>query len=269
MKALFNLRQRIRQSPHTLKGRIDDLTARRSLEWFAANLLLGLRASRDQIRGGRRIVKRDGVWYVPLWLPIVIALVLASSAVWPDAARVAIRVTSAAIHLIRGTSEFELASFFAPAVQYWSDDIKAWSAQYDVDPHLLATVMQIESCGHPKVISNAGAQGLFQVMPFHFEAGEDMLEPATNARRGASFLNYCAEAADSVIGLALACYNGGPSVINRARDRWASETQKYYRWGVGIYSDAVAGASRSDTFDQWLAAGGERLCASALNELER
>ncbi len=253
---------------HNLKARVQDITARRVLEWLAANLLRFLRLSRDQVRGGRKIVKRDGVWYVPLWLPIAIMILLASTVVWDDAARVASRVTSAVFQLVRGTSEVELAQFFAPAVRHWSDEINRWSAQYDIDPQLLATVMQIESCGHPKVISNAGARGLFQVMPFHFEAGEDMLDPATNAKRGASFLKYCAGAADGVVGLTLACYNGGPSVINLARTRWSNETQKYYRWGVGIYSDAIAGAARSDTLDKWLAAGGKSLCTSALKELE-
>ncbi|MCY3865973.1 MAG: lytic transglycosylase domain-containing protein [Chloroflexi bacterium] len=268
MKALIRRRQ-IRQRLQKLHARLSSITARGIFDWLAANLLCFLRLSRDQIRGGRRLVKRDGVWYVPLWLPIAVAIALASSAFWDDAAHFAGRLTSAAIHVIRGAREVELAPFFAPAVRHWSDEIKHWSGQHDVDPHLLATVMQIESCGHPRVISNAGAQGLFQVMPFHFEAGEDMLDPATNAKRGASFLRYCAGAADGVVGLTLACYNGGPSVINRARDRWPSETQKYYRWGVGIYSDAVAGAATSGTFDQWLAAGGDRLCASALRELER
>ncbi len=269
MKALIRLPKRLGLRLRNLKARLTSLTARGTLNWLAASLLGCLRLSRDQIRGGRRLVKRDGVWYVPLWLPIVIAILLASSAGWDDAARFATRLTSAAFHLIRGSREVELAPFFAPAVRHWSDEIKHWSGQHDVDPHLLATVMQIESCGHPTVISNAGAQGLFQVMPFHFEAGEDMLDPTTNAERGASFLKYCAGAADGVVGLTLACYNGGPSVISRARDRWSQETQKYYRWGVGIYSDAVAGRAQSATLDQWLAAGGERLCASALRELER
>jgi soluble lytic murein transglycosylase-like protein len=269
MKALFKRPQRLGQRRRNLKARRNSLTARGTLHWLAANLLGFMRLSRDQIRSGRRLVKRDGVWYVPLWLPIVIAILLASSAIWDDAALFAGRLTSSAFHLIRGTSQVELAPFFAPAVRHWSDEIQLWAAQQDIDPQLLATVMQIESCGHATVISHAGAQGLFQVMPFHFEAGEDMLDPATNAKRGASFLKYCAGAADGVVGLTLACYNGGPSVLNRARDRWSQETQKYYRWGVGIYSDAVAGAARSGTFDQWLAAGGERLCASALRELER
>ena len=258
-----------RRRAQALKARAGELSLGGSLEWLLATLLHLLRFSRDQIRGGRGLVKRDRVWYVPLWLPIAIALILASSAVWDDAARVALRLSSTALHLIRGTTETELAPFFAPAVQHWSEEIISWATQQKVDPHLLATVMQIESCGHPTVISNAGARGLFQVMPFHFEAGENMLDPATNAERGASFLNYCANAADGVVGLTLACYNGGPSVISQTRDRWSRETQKYYRWGVGIYSDAIAGAARSDTLDQWLAAGGARLCASALEELQK
>ena len=268
MKVTSRLTAPLKRCGQDLIARVKSLTARRVLEWLAAALLRLLRLSRDQIRGGRRIVKRDGVWYVPLWLPLAIAIALASTAVWDDAARIIGRLSSAAVRLASGEREAKLAPFFAPAVQHWSAQINQWSAQYDVDPQLMATVMQIESCGHPKVSSSAGAQGLFQVMPFHFEAGEDMLNPAINAKRGLSFLKYCEGAADGVVGLTLACYNGGPSVINRARDRWSRETQMYYRWGVGIYSDAIAGARRSETFDQWLAAGGDRLCASALNELE-
>lgn len=268
MKATSRLTAPLKRRGQDLIARVQRLTARRVLEWLAATLLRILRLSREQIRGGRPIVKRDGVWYVPLWLPIAIAIAVASTAFWGDAARSVARLSSAAVRLASGEREANLAPFFAPAVRHWSAQINRWSAQYDVDPQLMATVMQIESCGHPKAVSNAGAQGLFQVMPFHFEAGEDMLNPATNAKRGLSFLKYCESAADGVVGLTLACYNGGPSVINRGRDRWSRETQTYYRWGVGIYSDALASAPRSETFDQWLAAGGDRLCASALKELE-
>lgn len=226
-----------------------------------------LRFSLAQMRGGRGLIKRGGVYYVPLWLPIALAMLLASSVFWGDIARVIQRGAEATIHLMRGTREAEMAPFFAPGVQHWSGKISHWSAERQVDPQLLATVMQIESCGHPTVISNAGAQGLFQVMPFHFAEGENMLEPDTNARRGSAFLKQCHQAAGGVIGLTLACYNGGGSVISKPRESWSRETQMYYRWGVGIYSDAVAGSDTSETFDQWLAAGGQRLCASAEKEL--
>jgi soluble lytic murein transglycosylase-like protein len=234
---------------------------------FAGSAFRFLRFSLAQMRGGRGLIKRGGVYYVPLWLPIALALLLMSSAFWGDIAGLVYRGAKSTIHSLRATREADLADFFAPAVQHWAGNISDWSAEHQVDPRLLATVMQIESCGHPTVISSAGARGLFQVMPFHFAEGEDMLDPDTNARRGSAFLKQCQHAADGVIGLALACYNGGASVLGKPRENWSRETQAYYRWGVGIYSDAVAGSATSDTFDQWLAAGGRRLCASAEREL--
>lgn len=156
-----------------------------------------------------------------------------------------------------------LAPLFTNQIDYWSHDLVRWSDQYDLDPNLFATVMQIESCGHPSVVSRAGAQGLFQVMPFHFSTGEDMIDPNTNAFRAANFLNYCLTYADGDTGLAMACYNGGPSVVKKAMDRWPAETQRYYTWGVGIYADAQASRSDSDTLNRWLSAGGQSLCNMA------
>lgn len=267
VKRLAGKRAALRQRRAKAFARLRWRDAKRCAKTLIGGSIRFLRLCLAQIRGGRIIIKRGEVYYLPLWLPIAIALLLASTLYWGDIGRAAWRLSSAVISAFRPAPETDLAAFFAPAVQAWSDDIVRWSARHEADPHLLATVMQIESCGHPTVVSNAGAQGLFQVMPFHFAAGESMLDPNTNAKRGASFLNYCHAAAGGVIGLALACYNGGPSVINQARENWSFETRKYYRWGVGIYSDAVAGNARSETLDQWLAAGGDRLCASALNAL--
>ena len=56
-----------------------------------------------------------------------------------------------------------LSPIFTPEVQYWASDIKRWSEVYGLDPDMVATIMQIESCGNPVVASPAGAQGLFQV----------------------------------------------------------------------------------------------------------
>ncbi len=156
-----------------------------------------------------------------------------------------------------------IAPLFTPEVRYWSANIARWASEYSLDPNLLATVMQIESCGHPSVSSNAGAQGLFQVMPFHFTADENQLDPDTNARRGANYLKICIGAANGDPGLALACYNGGQSVINQPFAAWQAQTQRYYHWGTGIYSDAQSNQSHSDTLDQWLAAGGSNLCQRA------
>ncbi len=157
-----------------------------------------------------------------------------------------------------------ISGTFSPEVQRWSGDISRWSSQYGIDPNLMATVMQIESCGHPSISSSAGAQGLFQVMPFHFASHETMTDPDTNAMRSAGVLNDCLQRSDGDIMNALACYNGGPSQIGRSTDNWPAETQRYVVWGIGIYTDAQANAD-SATLDTWLNAGGAGLCNAARN----
>jgi hypothetical protein len=164
-------------------------------------------------------------------------------------------------------SQGMIAPMFAPEVRYWERNIAQWAGSHQLDPNLLATVMQIESCGHPTVNSSAGAQGLFQVMPFHFSTGEDMLDPDTNARRGADFLAYCLDYANGDVGRALGCYNGGPSVVNRDFASWPAETQRYYVWGTTIYQEAQQGASNSGALQAWLDAGGSGLCRRAADAI--
>ncbi|MBX3080753.1 MAG: transglycosylase SLT domain-containing protein [Anaerolineae bacterium] len=158
-----------------------------------------------------------------------------------------------------------MSQVFTPEVQYWKPWILKWSQQYGVDANILATVIQIESCGQYMVGSSAGAQGLFQVMPFHFEDGEDMKDPDTNALRGITYLKGGLELADGHIGLAMAGYNGGWGVIDWGWAGWYDETRRYYVWGSGIYMDALLNKKTEDSaaLQDWLSAGGYRLCDQA------
>ncbi len=156
-----------------------------------------------------------------------------------------------------------LSGVFTGEVLYWTPLIQAWAAVYEIDPNLIATLIQIESCGDPSVSSPAGAQGLFQVMPFHFDAGEDMLDVPTNARRGMDYLAGSLATAGGHAGLALAGYNGGHGIISSGWGAWSAETRRYYYWGARIYAEAVSGMATSPTLDEWLAAGGSRLCTQA------
>jgi soluble lytic murein transglycosylase-like protein len=165
------------------------------------------------------------------------------------------------------TYQGKISAVFSDEVKYWETDIVRWASEHNLDPDMVATVMQIESCGDPQALSGAGAQGLFQVMPFHFTAGENMLDPNTNARRG---MNYLAErlvqtAGD--VGKAFAGYNGGHVAAGSSWDNWAAETQRYYTWSTGIFADAKAGLSESPTLQQWYAAGGVSLCQQAASRL--
>ncbi len=157
----------------------------------------------------------------------------------------------------------KISAVFSDEVKYWESDIVRWAGEYNLDPDMVATIMQIESCGDPQALSIAGAQGLFQVMPFHFTAGENMLDPNTNARRG---MNYFAERLAQTagdVGKAFAGYNGGHVAAGSSWDNWAAETQRYYIWTTGVYEDAKAGLTESSTLQEWYAAGGASLCQQA------
>ena len=81
-----------------------------------------------------------------------------------------------------------ISPIFRIEIHYWADSISKWAAASQLDPNLVATIMQIESCGDPRARSSAGAMGLFQVMPFHFYATDDPYNPDTNAARGLAYL---------------------------------------------------------------------------------
>lgn len=210
-------------------------------------------------------------WPVPRSAPALIILALVGAILIPNLAVVTFRTTTSVARALPGAirdafpRQTSIAPLFTDEVHYWEPEIQKWAAIYEIEPNLLATVMQIESCGHPTVSSPAGAQGLFQVMPFHFSPDENMLHPDTNAMRGAFVLSECSRFAGGDVGLTLACYNGGPGVINASS--WVSEVRRYYHWGTGIYADALTGKSNSQTLTDWLQAGGGSLCDLAAAEI--
>jgi soluble lytic murein transglycosylase-like protein len=160
-----------------------------------------------------------------------------------------------------------ISAVFTAEVQRWAGDIETWAAAQDLDPNLVATVMQIESCGDPQALSPAGAMGLFQVMPYHFVADENAFDPKINSLRGLGYLSRSLDAFNGDAAMAMAGYNGGINGASRPQHEWASETQGYYYWGSGIYADAQNGSGESSVLNEWLAAGGASLCQQAAETL--
>ncbi len=161
----------------------------------------------------------------------------------------------------------DISPAFTPEVQYWAADIARWSVTYRIKPNLIATLMQIESCGNPNAKSEAGAMGLFQVLALHFEEGEDPFDPDTNAHRGLQYFIEMYALANGDLGLTFAAYNGGPAILEQSPSEWPSETQAYQYWGSGIFEETERGFTESPTLLDWLAAGGESLCAEAARAL--
>lgn len=160
-----------------------------------------------------------------------------------------------------------ISPIFTREIQHWADDITRWADASSLDPNLIATVMQIESCGDPRALSSAGAKGLFQVMPFHFDFGENPYNPEINALRGLNYLFNSLTTARGNIRLALAGYNGGIGVIARGEWTWAAETIRYVYYGAPIYEDARAGLTSSSQLEEWHQKYGVGLCRQASNRL--
>lgn len=165
------------------------------------------------------------------------------------------------------STSLKLSPIFTREVLYWADSIVRWASASNLDPNLVATIMQIESCGDPRATSSAGAMGLFQVMPFHFAITDDPYNPETNATRGLNYLVRSLTAANGDVRLAMAGYNGGIGVIPRAEWTWHAETKRYVQYGAPIYTDASSGVNPSNALNEWYSKYGASLCNQASQRL--
>jgi soluble lytic murein transglycosylase-like protein len=86
----------------------------------------------------------------------------------------------------------------------------------DLDPWLVASVVQAESAFDPVAVSRAGAAGLMQLMPSAAAEHEvhDVFDPVENLRGGAEHLRSMLDRFES-LPLALAAYNAGATTVER------------------------------------------------------
>ena len=160
-----------------------------------------------------------------------------------------------------------ISPIFRVEIHHWADSISKWAAASQLDPNLVATIMQIESCGDPRARSSAGAMGLFQVMPFHFYAVDDPYNPDTNAARGLAYLAKSLVTGGGNARLAMAGYNGGIGLISRGEWTWPAQTNRYVRYGAPIYEDARNGLTSSAALNEWYEKYGVSLCRQASQRL--
>jgi hypothetical protein len=114
-------------------------------------------------------------------------------------------------------------------VMRWGKEIQAASAKYEVDPALIAAVIEQESGGKPDIMSPAGAIGLMQLMPRTAkELGVNPYDPVQNIEGGAKYLATQLHRFGSVE-MALAAYNAGPENVFNFRYMYIAETQNYIR----------------------------------------
>jgi soluble lytic murein transglycosylase-like protein len=94
-------------------------------------------------------------------------------------------------------------------------EISAVAARHGVDALLVASVIEAESNFRPDAVSDRGALGLMQVMPFHVEDPTLPLDPVENLEIGTAYLASLLERFDGDLALALAGYHAGPGAVDR------------------------------------------------------
>lgn len=109
-------------------------------------------------------------------------------------------------------------SFFRSAIPY-GDLIHEKSRKYDVDPLLVAAVVQAESSFRPKAVSPRGARGLMQLMPKtgRWMGAKNLTDPAQNIDAGVRYLKYLEKRFDGNRELQIAAYNAGEGNVQRYR----------------------------------------------------
>jgi len=184
----------------------------------------------------------------------------------------------------------KISSSFTNEVKYWEKDICRWSEEHQMDPNLIATIMQIESCGNPKAISATGVRGLFQVTGANLD-GQDPFDPNVSMAKGpAKVLKNELKITNGNVTAAMAGYNGGglarqwingdistSQFLNQLKRHpsgyWRTnakaqtklnEVSWYAKW-ANIYFESKDG--NKHTLDLWLEKGGRHLCTTAATTL--
>lgn len=141
---------------------------------------------------------------------------------------------------------------FQQMVANWKDIVDQASVDYRVPVAWINAIMWSESGGNVQAKSSAGALGLMQVMPGHFSANENPLDPTTNIRRGASILQSARAKGPDLVQTA-SIYNAGSpdgkgpwtNAVWLAAGRTPADTT---RWGFAAepeYLDHVVAANNS------------------------
>ncbi|MHB9057737.1 MAG: lytic transglycosylase domain-containing protein [Bacillota bacterium] len=115
----------------------------------------------------------------------------------------------------------------------YAETMNFYAARYDLDPALVAAVIEVESDFDPNAVSRAGARGLMQLSPViwrDFNPGSTcngqhdpppvstdcVFDPGANIRTGTAYLRELLDRFKGDFTLAFAAYNAGAGSVTRA-----------------------------------------------------
>ncbi len=222
-------------------------------------------------RGKFRLTRRD--WVVAVISAVLVLLVVKG-----------VSVLSSNATLVPYQPAGITAAWVPDTVKHWSGTINEMAKKYDIDPNLVAIIITMESGGNAKAKSEAGAQGLMQIMPatgsdiarkyVKEPVGKyDLLDPKTNIEFGTAYLAFLRDyfttdqpGPDSIatVELIAAGYNGGPgtaAALEKGEGLRDTQPVIYSRDAFNMWRERVS--KTSPTFDRWKERGGSSLLTAA------
>jgi soluble lytic murein transglycosylase-like protein len=120
-------------------------------------------------------------------------------------------------------------------IKEYTPMIEKHARQHNLEPELVAAVIQVESSWHPKAESEAGACGLMQVIPKwnpkkdgSYYTCDELKEPATNIKVGTAALRWWMDRAKGDRELALCAYNAGYICFKKMRYSYVKRVMNVY-----------------------------------------
>jgi soluble lytic murein transglycosylase-like protein len=95
--------------------------------------------------------------------------------------------------------------------------VEQTARRHDVDVNLVKAMIRTESNRNPRAVSNKGALGLMQLMPFTARdlGVTNVFDPAQNVDGGVRYLKSLLTQFGGDLSLSLAAYNAGPGAVTR------------------------------------------------------
>ena len=143
------------------------------------------------------------------------------------------------------------------------------AVQHSLPPHLVQSVIKVESNYNPNAISPKGAQGLMQLIPSTARrfGVTDTFNPVENIQGGVKYLKHLLDLYNGNYPLALAAYNAGEAAVAKYGGVPPyAETQNYVH-RVGKQLASSAGLAAFQNTDKNVCATGQEACATHIREV--
>jgi hypothetical protein len=137
---------------------------------------------------------------------------------WADIQKMPQKERDVFFEEMKRVNDVLLAEFFADEIPY-GELIYAKAKKYDVDPALVAAVIEQESRFKPRARSHVGAKGLMQLMPRtgRWMGARNLYDPEQNVDAGVKYIAYLDKRFHGDTKKIIAAYNGGEGNVMRYR----------------------------------------------------